>query len=90
MFYLAEALLLSQGLTFSSHKAVIGAFGKNFIKTGKVKEDLHQSLIDGFERRQLSDYESQMYTDEETAREVAKKATAFVEDITRLLKQINP
>jgi uncharacterized protein (UPF0332 family) len=33
MFYLAEALLHSRDLSFSSHSAVIAAFGKEFLKT---------------------------------------------------------
>ena len=34
MFYAVEALLLSEGLSFSSHRGVISAFGKHFIKSG--------------------------------------------------------
>lgn len=33
MFYLIEALLFSKGLQFSSHSAVMAAFGKEFAKT---------------------------------------------------------
>ncbi len=33
MFYLAEALLLTKGLRFSKHSAVIAAFGEHFAKT---------------------------------------------------------
>lgn len=33
MFYIAQAFLLEEELTFSSHAAVIGAFGKIFAKT---------------------------------------------------------
>jgi len=36
MFYAAEAALLAHGLTFSSHKAVIAAFGKEFVKSGET------------------------------------------------------
>ncbi len=87
MFYLTEALLLRRGLSFSSHKAVIAAFGKHFVKTGKLKEDLHQALIDVFEKRQLGDYESQVYTDRKTAKEVLAKAKAFVKKINTALQQ---
>ena len=38
MFYLAEALLLSQGLSFSKHSAVIAGFGEHFVKRGDVGE----------------------------------------------------
>jgi len=33
MFYAAQAALLTKTLSFSSHKGVISAFGKHFIKT---------------------------------------------------------
>jgi uncharacterized protein (UPF0332 family) len=36
MFSAARALLLSQGLDFSSHSAVIAAFGQHFAKSGRV------------------------------------------------------
>lgn len=34
MFYVAEALLLSRGLAYSRHSAVIAAFGREFAKGG--------------------------------------------------------
>jgi uncharacterized protein (UPF0332 family) len=36
MFYIAEALLLGEGLSFSKHTAVIAAFGRRFARTGVV------------------------------------------------------
>lgn len=33
LFYIAEALLLAEGLSFASHASVIVGFGKAFIKT---------------------------------------------------------
>jgi len=42
MFYAAEAFLEGDGLAFSSHKAVIAAFGKEFARTGPF----HLSCID--------------------------------------------
>jgi len=42
MFYLVEALLHSKGLTFSSHSAVIAAFGKEFAKTAILDPDFHR------------------------------------------------
>ncbi|GEM_PF-4469741 len=40
MFYMAEALLMSQGLSYRTHGGVIGAFGVNSLKRvagGNVK-----------------------------------------------------
>ena len=56
MFYLTEALLLSKGLHFSSHSAVIAAFGKEFAKTGLLDPKFHRYLIDAEERREDGHY----------------------------------
>ena len=45
MFYLAETLLLTKGLTYSSHAAVIGAFGLHFAKAGLAPRHLHRYLM---------------------------------------------
>jgi uncharacterized protein (UPF0332 family) len=57
MFYCAEALLLTEKLSFSKHSAVIAAFGKEFIKTGLLRPALHSYLSDAFKDRQTGDYE---------------------------------
>jgi uncharacterized protein (UPF0332 family) len=57
MFYCVEALLLSKNLSFSSHKAVIVNFGKEFVKTGIFDEKFHKVLQNAFEDRQEADYE---------------------------------
>lgn len=36
MFYAAEAVLVEEGLEFSSHGAVHGAFGERFAKTDRL------------------------------------------------------
>src|SRR3989338_8510938 len=58
MFYVTEVLLLGEGLTFSKHSAVLSAFGKQFVKTGKVPEEYHQYLVEGHENRNISDYDT--------------------------------
>jgi uncharacterized protein (UPF0332 family) len=45
MFYLAQAVLLTKGLTFSSHSAVIAAYGKEFAKTGLLDPKFHRHMI---------------------------------------------
>lgn len=55
-FFIAEALLDRQGLAFSSHKAVISAFGKEFAKTGVLDPAFHRTLVAAFEKRQRADY----------------------------------
>ena len=56
MFYAAQALLLDRGLSFSSHAAVIGAFGKEYAKTAILDPKLHRYLIDAQDFRNLGDY----------------------------------
>lgn len=56
MFYIAELLLDRLGFTFSSHHAVIAAYGLHFAKTQALHPRFHRVLIDAFEKRQLGDY----------------------------------
>ncbi len=55
LFYVAEALLDQEGLAFSSHAAVISAFGQTFAKTGKLPAELHRHLIDAQSERTRAD-----------------------------------
>jgi uncharacterized protein (UPF0332 family) len=45
MFYIAEAFLEGEGMSFSRHSAVISAFGREFALQGKVPVQFHQFLI---------------------------------------------
>lgn len=45
MFYIAEALLLQRGLVFSSHAAVIAAYGKEFARSKDLDPKFHRLLI---------------------------------------------
>ncbi|MGI0481263.1 HEPN domain-containing protein [Geminocystis sp. CENA526] len=56
MFYVAEAFLEGEGKNFSSHSAVISAFGKEFTKTNKVPLKLHGFLLDAQDLRHTGDY----------------------------------
>lgn len=56
LFYTAEALLLSRGLSFSSHSAVIANFGKEFAKTGILNPKFHHYLTESQDRRNIGDY----------------------------------
>jgi uncharacterized protein (UPF0332 family) len=42
IFYLAQSMLLSKGLTFSSHSAVVAAYGKEFSKSGLLDPKFHR------------------------------------------------
>jgi uncharacterized protein (UPF0332 family) len=69
MFYVAEALLIGKGLSFSKHSAVGSAFGKYFVKTGIVSSKFHQYLIKGMEVRHAGDYGKDDSVTPDSARE---------------------
>jgi uncharacterized protein (UPF0332 family) len=56
MFFVAEALLAARGHNFSSHRAVISAFGQYFAKTEELDPGFHKALMAAFNQRQLGDY----------------------------------
>ena len=56
MFYIAEAFLLGEGFTFSSHSAVISAFGREFARTKRLPLEYHRYLINAQEKRTEADY----------------------------------
>ena len=57
MFYAAQAFLAGEQQSFSSHSAVISAFGQHFARTGRVPTEYHRFLIEGQELRLDADYE---------------------------------
>jgi uncharacterized protein (UPF0332 family) len=46
MLYVAEALLAHLGQSYSSHAAAIGAYGREYAKTGKLDARFHRWLIE--------------------------------------------
>jgi uncharacterized protein (UPF0332 family) len=78
MFYIAQAFLLGENLTFSSHSAVIAAFGKTFIKTKRLPVEYHRYLIDAQEQRTDADYSL-------TPNITSKKAQDIIEKAQRML-----
>ena len=78
MFYVAQAFLLGAGLSFSSHSAVISAFGKEFVKAGKVPKEYHRYLIEGQDSRNVGDYDiGPGLTDREANRQI-QRAEQFI------------
>ncbi|MEO0457712.1 MAG: HEPN domain-containing protein [Cyanobacteria bacterium P01_A01_bin.114] len=78
MFYIAQAFLLGGGLTFSSHAAVIGAFGKEFARTNQLPTKFHRYLIDAAQLRAEGDYSTARKVTEQEALEVIVQAAEFI------------
>jgi len=86
MFYCAEALLWARGKSFSRHRAVIAAFARDFVKAGLLPAALHKSLLVGFEKRQVGDYEFSGAVTEADVANLARDAARFVQQTEELLK----
>jgi uncharacterized protein (UPF0332 family) len=56
MFYVAQAFLLKEELSYSKHSAVISNFGRIFAKTQRVPSNFHRYLINAQEQRTEADY----------------------------------
>ncbi|HLG30268.1 MAG TPA: HEPN domain-containing protein [Candidatus Brocadiales bacterium] len=78
MFYITEALLLTKGLSFKKHSAVIAAFGKEFTSSNFIKKGFHRRLLEAFELRQMGDYEPVKKVTEEGAKELITRAREFL------------
>ena len=78
MFYVAEALLLDQGLAFSSHSAIIANFGKEFAKTGILNPKFHTYLTKSQDRRNIGDYAIGKHLTNEEVREMLTWAKEFI------------
>lgn len=59
-FYVAEALLFSEGQSFSRHGQVIGAYGRLFAKEERLDRRFHGLLDRTFELRQVADYATEV------------------------------
>ncbi|MBU2573352.1 MAG: HEPN domain-containing protein [Elusimicrobia bacterium] len=86
MFYIAEALLLAKGLSFSSHKGVISNFGREFVKSGIFDKKFQKALSGIFKLRQNCDYDPLPKIDEsktgqalQNAKEFLNKAKTYLE-----------
>ncbi len=79
MFYVAEALLDKEGLSFSSHAAVISAFGRCLAKPGKVPTEFHRQLIDAQAQRTRADYDLQPDLSQQDATSLINQAQQLID-----------
>ena len=78
MCFSAQALLLSLGLSYSSHKGVISGYGEHFVKPGVFARESGRDLNLAFQKRQLGDYESRFVISREEAADLLQRGQAFV------------
>lgn len=88
MFYIAEAFLEGEGLSFSKHSAVIAAFGREFAKPQRVSPDFHRFLIEAQELRTTGAYGQLNAVTTDQAAEQIDRAEMFLALSTQTLGAI--
>lgn len=87
LFYVAQALLMEKGLSFSSHAGVIGGYGREFAKTGQLDPKFHRYLIRAQETRNVADYSHHKPIPPKEARLLIQWAEEFLEAAQAFLNQ---
>lgn len=87
LFYTAEALLNENGLQFSKHGDVIGAYGKEFSKTKILDQKFHRWLIEGFDTRLIGDYHVDTKIENDFVATMINQAREFLEAAQKYLKK---
>ena len=77
-FHAITAVLAARGLAFASHAQTIGAFNREFVKTGLFPPETIRQLQRLFEDRQTADYDWVNTVDAETAAADVAAAQALV------------
>jgi uncharacterized protein (UPF0332 family) len=89
MFYIAQAFLEGESKSFSSHAAVVAAFGRDFAHAGKVPVEFHRWLIEAQALRQSGDYGQMHIVTDEQASAVVTHAQQLLELAERLIGPIS-
>jgi uncharacterized protein (UPF0332 family) len=87
MFYAANALLASKGLSRSKHSGVHSAFGEQFVKNGLLEPEYGRMLLNAFDSRLDADYEAGFTARREVAEAVLDNARKFVARMERYLQE---
>lgn len=88
MFYIAEALLLSQGLSFST--GVQAAYGKHFAKSAELDPKYHRWMLEAFAARIAGDYGVDMVLAPADVEETIQRARSFFEAARQYLHGQEP
>lgn len=87
MFYCAQAALLTRGLAFSKHSAVIAAFGREFVSSGQISASHHAALRKAFDERIVGDYGVLEESSQDATEELLVAADSFIRDVEALVRR---
>ena len=88
-FYVAQALLLTEGHRFSSHGQVLAGYGRVFARTSKLDRRFHQLLIRAFRIRQTADYQAEPEIEPELAEELIREGQDFMDAAHRYVSDLD-
>ncbi len=77
-FYVAEGLLLSEGLRYSRHGQVVAQYGRHFASTDRLDRRYHRFLGRAFDLRQLADYSAEVDVDPGVVSELIEVGEKFL------------
>ncbi|CAA9497085.1 MAG: hypothetical protein AVDCRST_MAG25-3698 [uncultured Rubrobacteraceae bacterium] len=86
-FYVAGALLLHEGHSFSRHGQVIAQYGRIFAKTDRMERRFHRAFMQAFSIRTAADYSTSPGLEAETVGDWTREGRAFQEAALRYLAQ---
>jgi uncharacterized protein (UPF0332 family) len=86
-FYVAEALLLHEGLSFSRHGQVIAQYGRIFSKTDRLEPRFHSALVRAFSVRAAADYSTNPGSEASSVEESIREGRAFLDAARSYLRQ---
>ena len=86
-FYVAQALLLNQGLVFTRHGQVIAQYGLHFAKTGLLETRFHALLSKAFGLRQGADYGADAVIEVQQVVEVIHQGREFLAAAAEFLEK---
>ena len=78
VYHILSACLLSKGLSYSSHKEVIGNFNRIFIKSNIFPSNLSKMIKILFDDRQTSDYDVKTYIDKKKRKKISFMRRKFL------------
>ncbi len=79
-------MLLTKGLSSSSHKGVISLFGKHFVKTRIFERSLGRALNEAHDKRVVGDYGVGFKISREEAKDLLDISENFVHKLKDYLK----
>lgn len=86
-YYAVSALLVSKGISATTHSGVRQMFGLHFIKEELIPKDLGKFYSDIFDMRQTGDYEDYLDFTEEDVLDLQEPAQRLIETISVILPQ---